>query len=98
MVGGEWLALRFGRFTPGLRAPGTHWIGGRVAPRIFLDDAERKNILLFWDLNHDPSDIYPVASSYTDCVIRALAFCLGTVLILALHLHLGFQNFNFFRM
>jgi hypothetical protein len=28
LVGGEWSALRTGRFTPKERAPGTHWIGG----------------------------------------------------------------------
>jgi hypothetical protein len=27
LVGGEWLASRLGRFTPG-----TQWIGGRVTP------------------------------------------------------------------
>jgi hypothetical protein len=26
--GGEWSALRPGRFTPEERTPGTHWIGG----------------------------------------------------------------------
>jgi hypothetical protein len=33
LVGGEWLASRLGRFTPGERAPGIHWIGGWVGPR-----------------------------------------------------------------
>jgi hypothetical protein len=28
IVGGEWSASNPGRFTPGERAPGTHWIGG----------------------------------------------------------------------
>jgi hypothetical protein len=28
LAGGEWSASRPGRFTPGERAPGTHWIGG----------------------------------------------------------------------
>jgi hypothetical protein len=35
--GGEWSASRFGRFTPSERAPGTHWIGGWVDPRVVLD-------------------------------------------------------------
>jgi hypothetical protein len=38
LVGGEWSASRTGRFTPGERAPGTHWIGGWVGPRAGLDD------------------------------------------------------------
>jgi hypothetical protein len=36
LVGGEWLASRPGRFTPG-----THWIGCRVGPRAGLDDVEK---------------------------------------------------------
>jgi hypothetical protein len=28
IVGGEWSTSRPGRFTPGERAPGAHWIGG----------------------------------------------------------------------
>jgi hypothetical protein len=34
---GEWFASRPCRFTPGERAPGTHWIGGCVGPRAGLD-------------------------------------------------------------
>jgi hypothetical protein len=33
-VGGKWSASRTGRFTPGEKAPGTHWIGGWVDPRV----------------------------------------------------------------
>jgi hypothetical protein len=38
LAGGEWSASRLGRFTPGERSPGTHWIGGWVDPRAGLDD------------------------------------------------------------
>jgi hypothetical protein len=34
LEGGEWSASRPGRFTPRERAPGTHWIGGRVGPML----------------------------------------------------------------
>jgi hypothetical protein len=37
--GGEWSASRPGRFTPG-----THWIGGRVDPRVGLDIVEKRKI------------------------------------------------------
>jgi hypothetical protein len=40
------LALDGGRFTPGERAPGTHWIGGWVGPRTGLD-AVKRDILLY---------------------------------------------------
>jgi hypothetical protein len=30
LVGGEWSTSRPGRFTPGERAPGTHWRGGTI--------------------------------------------------------------------
>jgi hypothetical protein len=41
LVGGEWSASRPGRFIPGERARGTHWIGGWVRPRAGLDDMEK---------------------------------------------------------
>jgi hypothetical protein len=41
LLGGEWSASRPGRFTPGEKVPGTHWIGGCVLPRTGLDDAEK---------------------------------------------------------
>jgi hypothetical protein len=43
--GGEWLASRVCRFTPEERAPGTHWIGGCVGPRVGLDAVEKRKIL-----------------------------------------------------
>jgi hypothetical protein len=47
LVGGEWLASRPGRVTPGKTAPGTHWIGGWVDPRAGLDDVgKRKSLTL----------------------------------------------------
>jgi hypothetical protein len=41
LVGGEWSASRPGRFTPGERASGTHWIGGWVDPRARLNNKEK---------------------------------------------------------
>jgi hypothetical protein len=43
LAAGEWSASRPGRFNPGERAPGTHWIGGWVDLRVGLDDEEKKN-------------------------------------------------------
>jgi hypothetical protein len=43
LVGCEWSASRTGRFTPGERVAGTHWIEGWVGPRAGLGDTE--NIL-----------------------------------------------------
>jgi hypothetical protein len=37
--------LRPGRFTPGERSPGTHWIGGWVDPRAGLDDVHKIKLL-----------------------------------------------------
>jgi hypothetical protein len=39
---GEWSASRPGRFTPGEKVPGTHWIGGCVDPRAGLDNVEKR--------------------------------------------------------
>jgi hypothetical protein len=44
LAGGEW-SSRPGRFTPWERAPGTHWIGGRVNPRAVLEDVEKRKFL-----------------------------------------------------
>jgi hypothetical protein len=45
LVGGECSASRPGRFTPGERALGTHWIGSWVNPRAGLDDVEKRKFL-----------------------------------------------------
>jgi hypothetical protein len=37
LEGGEWSASHPGRFTPGEKAPGIHWIGGWVGHRVGLD-------------------------------------------------------------
>jgi hypothetical protein len=52
---GELSASRLGRFTPGERDPGTHWIGGWLDPRTDLDDVEKRKLLTipgleFWPL------------------------------------------------
>jgi hypothetical protein len=39
---GEWSVSGPGRFTPGERAPGTHWLEGWVDPRTSVDDVEIK--------------------------------------------------------
>jgi hypothetical protein len=44
LAGCEWSASRPGRFTPGERSPGTHWIGGWVDPR--AGQVVHKNIIL----------------------------------------------------
>jgi hypothetical protein len=45
LVGGEWSTSRPGRFTPGERAPSTHWIGGWVDLRAGQDDLEKRKFL-----------------------------------------------------
>jgi hypothetical protein len=41
LAGDEGSASRPYRFTPGERAPSTHWIGGWVGPRAGMDDVEK---------------------------------------------------------
>jgi hypothetical protein len=43
--GVEWSTTRPGRFTPGERAPCTHWIGGWVDLRAGLDNLEKRKFL-----------------------------------------------------
>jgi hypothetical protein len=56
LVGGEWSTSRPGRFTPGERAPGTHWIGGWVDLRAGLDDMENRKFLTLPVLELRPLD------------------------------------------
>jgi hypothetical protein len=54
LVGGEWSASRPCRFTPGERAPGTHWIGSCVGPRASLDYVEKRKFLALLGLEFRP--------------------------------------------
>jgi hypothetical protein len=45
LAGGEWSASRPGRFTPGERTPGAHWIGGWVDPRADLEEMKKGKLL-----------------------------------------------------
>jgi hypothetical protein len=49
LVRGEWSASRPGRFTPGERAPGAHWIEGLVNPWAGMDDMEEWKFLILQD-------------------------------------------------
>jgi hypothetical protein len=52
--GGEWSASLSYRFTPGERAPGTHWLGGWVNPRAGLDAMEKKKHLALSEIEPEP--------------------------------------------
>jgi hypothetical protein len=54
LVGGEWSASRPCRFTPGERAPGTHWIAGEVGPRAGLEDVEKRKFFTLPELELRP--------------------------------------------
>jgi hypothetical protein len=65
--GGEWSASRLGRFTPGERATGTHWIGGWVGPRAVLDAVVKKKIPSpRRETNPRTPIVQPVAQRYTN--------------------------------
>jgi hypothetical protein len=54
LVGGERSTSSPGRFIPGERAPGTHWIGGWVDLRASLDDLEKRKFLTLPGLELQP--------------------------------------------
>jgi hypothetical protein len=54
LAGGEWSAFRPSRFTPGERAPHTHWIEALVDLRDGLDDVEKIKFLILPELEHQP--------------------------------------------
>jgi hypothetical protein len=50
LAGGEWLALRYGHFTSGIKVLGTHWIRDWGGPRTVLDSlAKRENPWHSWE-------------------------------------------------
>jgi hypothetical protein len=57
LVGGDWLTSRPGRFTPGERAPSTHWIGSWWAPELVWMTWRRENSWPYWYSNSHPSAI-----------------------------------------
>jgi hypothetical protein len=67
LAGGVWSALRPCRFSPGERAPDTHFIGGRVDPRAGLDDVEKRKLenSLAHNWNQLPA-VQHVARRFTD--------------------------------
>jgi hypothetical protein len=71
LAGGEWSDSHPGRFTPGKRAPGTHWIGDWVGPRAGLDDVEKRKFLTLPGLELRLLVFQPVVSRYADCAIPA---------------------------
>jgi hypothetical protein len=53
---GKWLASHPGRFTPGQKSPGNHWIGGWVGSSIGLNIADQRKISCsYWESNPDSS-------------------------------------------
>jgi hypothetical protein len=44
--GSDWSASRHGRFTRGVRAPGTHWIGDWVGPSTGLNAVRGEKVAI----------------------------------------------------
>jgi hypothetical protein len=60
--GGEWLASRPDRFTPGEIALRTYRTGGWVGPRAILDAVEKRKILLLPRIEPQHPSPYPVCT------------------------------------
>jgi hypothetical protein len=82
LVWGEWSASRPGRFTPGERAPGTHWIGNWVGPRASLHSMHPTTK---WLLNYRTVLLLSQMSDYATSFVnnrndQCMEFCLPMVL------------------
>jgi hypothetical protein len=65
--GGEWSDSCPGRFTPRVRAPGAHWIGGWLGPRAVLDAVVKRKIPSpRRESNPRIPIVQPIAQRYTD--------------------------------
>jgi hypothetical protein len=72
----EWSASHPGRFTSGERAPGAHWIGGRVGPRVGLDAVKRKIYCPCRESNPArPDRSYPIHIKCVGCRMRCPPSC-----------------------
>jgi hypothetical protein len=60
LYGSEWSASRHGRFSPGVRAPSTHWIGAWMCPRSGLDEVAKKDPIIAPVGNRTPI-VQPIA-------------------------------------
>jgi hypothetical protein len=72
LAGGEWSASRPDCFTPGERAPITHWITGWVGPGAGLDDVEKRKFLTLPGHELDSLLVQPLSRyiDYTAPTIR----------------------------
>jgi hypothetical protein len=65
--GGEWLASRPGRFIPREGAPGTHWVGCWMVPRVGLEAVvEREIPSPRRESNPRTPIVQPIVQRYTD--------------------------------
>jgi hypothetical protein len=71
LAGGYLSASRPGRFIPGERATGTHWIGRCVDTRDGLNMWRIENSYSHRDSKSDPLIVQSVASRYTDYAVPA---------------------------
>jgi hypothetical protein len=81
--GGEWSTSRPDRFTPGERAPGTHWIGGWVGSRAVLDAVVKRKIP---SPRRESNPRTPIVQPVTTLKIKSLRFYLSVPLYLVIRL------------
>jgi hypothetical protein len=73
--GTRWSASRPDRFIHREKIPGTHWIGGWVSPKTYLDAVVKRKIPSpRRESNPDHLIVQPVAQRYTDWAIPAVRF------------------------
>jgi hypothetical protein len=82
LVGGECSTSRTGRFTPGERAPGIHWIGGWVDLKAGQDDLEKRKFVTLSELELRPHGRPAVTSRYTDYAIPFLIIIIIIIIII----------------
>jgi hypothetical protein len=70
VIGGEWSASCFGRFTAEERAPGTSWIGVWVGPTTGLTTWRGEKYGPYQHSNSDPSAVQSLPSRYADSLLQ----------------------------
>jgi hypothetical protein len=82
LAGREWSASCPCHFTPGERAPGTHWIGAG------LDDVEKGKFLTLPGLELRPFGRPARSQSYTDYTIPSLSLSLSLSLYIYIYIYI----------
>jgi hypothetical protein len=85
LVGGEWSTSRPGRFTPGERAPGTHWTGGWVDLRANLHDLGCEYVSYVFNIHVSLLQVLIISSGHHE-ELKNITHVIKLLVIIRIHI------------